>query len=144
MNEMVSEVKRNENLARTVAASASTDDIREGRAAQVFNSQLAAELRQAREATSVAKGDVSRMEAEKREFFEQQMLNESEKARRKKMDNEKLVEASSAGGPPPPTPGAGKIKKRTRKLGDCQLTTQRRIHQVSSQLVYNSQVQWGL
>ena len=111
MNEMVSEVKRNENLARAVAASASTDDIRKGRAAQVFNNQLAAELRQAREATSAAKGDVSRMEAEKRAFFEQQMLNEIEKARRKKMDNEKLVEASSTGGPPPPTPGAGRKQK---------------------------------
>ena len=81
---MVSEMKRNENLASSVAASATTDDIRKGRAAQVFNIQLETELRQAREATTIAKGDVSRMEFEKRAFFDHQMLNEFEKARRKK------------------------------------------------------------
>ena len=111
MNEMVSDVKRNENLARAAATSASTDDIRKGRAAQVFDGQLEAELRQTREATVAATGDASRMEAEKRAFFERQMFNDSEKAHRKKMDNEKLVEASSTGCLPPPTPGAGKINQ---------------------------------
>ena len=75
---MVPDVERNENLARTVAASASTDDIRKGRATQVFHNQVEGELGHAREAMVAATGDVSRMGAEKRAFFELQMLNQDE------------------------------------------------------------------
>ena len=102
-------MKRAESLARSVSA-ASTDDIRKGRAAEVFNDdQLAAEPRESRAATAAAKGDLTRMGEEKRAFFEQQMTNETEKARHKKNE---MIAASSSQPPPPPTPGACKVKKR--------------------------------
>ena len=56
MFEMVSGMKKAE-IARAIAAVASTDDIRKGRAAHVFNEQLATELRDARQAAAAAKGE---------------------------------------------------------------------------------------
>ena len=56
VHEMVSEVRRVEGLARAAASSLDTDDIRKGRAARVFNDQLAAELKEAREAAAAAMG----------------------------------------------------------------------------------------
>ena len=79
MHEMASEIKRSEALA-SAASAASTDDIRKGRAAQVFNDQLATELREARATTAAAKGDVTRMEPEQKASFEQQIVNEVAKA----------------------------------------------------------------
>ena len=66
---MVSEMKKAERLAR--ASSATTDDIRKGRVAEVFNEQLAAELREARLAAAAAKGESTRLQHEKQAFFEQ-------------------------------------------------------------------------
>ena len=79
---MVAEARRAENMARQAASAASTDDIRKSRAAadagRVFNEQLSSELREARVAAAAAKGEVSSMKDEKRQFFEQQMTNEME------------------------------------------------------------------
>ena len=63
---MVSELHKTEILARATAAS--TDDIRRGRAEAVFNDQLAAELREARQAAAVARGESTRLEDEKQAF----------------------------------------------------------------------------
>ena len=76
---MVAEVKRAENIARQAVSAASIDDIRKGGAAQVFNAHLAGELMEARAATAAAKGEVSSMQDEKKNIFEQQMANEMER-----------------------------------------------------------------
>ena len=72
MHEMAAEMKKNEMLAARASA-ATTDDIRKGRATEVFNEQLAAELREARLAAAAAKGESTRLQDEKHAFFDQQM-----------------------------------------------------------------------
>lgn len=55
--------------AHHMAAAASTDGIRRARAAQVFNEQLAGELREARQATAAAKGESTRLVEENKPFL---------------------------------------------------------------------------
>ena len=88
---MIGESRNAAALAPRSAAAADTDQVRESRAAKVFDRQLAEELREARASASASAAEAAATREQAEAFYRQHMENQVELAKREKKKQDKAL-----------------------------------------------------